>query len=140
MKKKLKYNKSIPDSEIINSVIGALQSKYKDINAKTLASNLGYKTPMSIYHITRGVNSISEDMIERIIKNYPEVNYFFLKKGEGSPLKEENAILQKNLFDPNRSIKKQEIDLNELPVKINEMYKMIKEIHSKLFYEQDGSN
>ena len=57
-----------------------------DISAYKLAKKLGYKTASSVYHVTEGRNRLSSDMIQGIIKNYPEVSYQFLKYGKGEAL------------------------------------------------------
>ena len=42
---------------------------------------------MSIYYVGDGTNRITQDMINRIIIRYPEVNPIFLQKGDGEPLR-----------------------------------------------------
>lgn len=53
-----------------------------ETNASSLANDLGYKNTMSIYFVLRGRNKITEQMIKKIIKIYPAVNYLFLAHGE----------------------------------------------------------
>lgn len=79
----MKESSKIPisDSQRLKTVLDLL-----DISAYKLAKTLGYKTPSSVYHITEGRNQLSSDMINGIVKNYPRVNYLFLKEGKGEAL------------------------------------------------------
>lgn len=70
-------SKKITDPEKINAVLNAL-----DISAHNLAQKCGYKSHASIYHVINEINSLSDGMIDKIVKAAPNVNYNFLKKGE----------------------------------------------------------
>ncbi|MGA9324794.1 MAG: hypothetical protein WBV47_01995, partial [Salegentibacter sp.] len=48
------------------------------ISANKMANLLEYKSPASIYHVLEGRNKLSSDMIEKIIKKFPSVNYKYL--------------------------------------------------------------
>ncbi len=51
-----------------------------NISANKLSIRLDYSSPATIYHIKEGRNkTISVDMIHRIVKEFPHVNYKFLK-------------------------------------------------------------
>lgn len=50
--------------------------------ANSFSIKLNYNSPSSIYHIINGINGISEGFILRVITQYPNVNYSFLKNGE----------------------------------------------------------
>jgi hypothetical protein len=78
----METQKKLKDPEILEKVLYALR-----INKKQFSEELGYKSHMSIYYIGNGTNRITEDMINRIINRYPEVNRIFLQKGEGEPLR-----------------------------------------------------
>lgn len=65
------------DSEILQAVLDGL-----GIKAHSMANTLGFNSPSSIYHILNGKNAISEGMVDKIIKAYPNVNYLFLTNAE----------------------------------------------------------
>ncbi|NDP26287.1 MAG: helix-turn-helix transcriptional regulator [Flavobacterium sp.] len=74
-------NKIITDSEIIKQLLETLR-----YSALAFATELGYKSHSTIDHILKGRNNISDDLIERIIKKFPEVHYWFLKRGQAPVL------------------------------------------------------
>lgn len=69
--------KEIPDSEIMEKVLAELR-----YSALAFANELKYKSHSTIHHILCGRNKISDDLVYRIIKRFPEVNHWFLKKGQ----------------------------------------------------------
>jgi hypothetical protein len=125
---------NISDPEKINAVLNAL-----DITAHSLAQKCGYKSHASIYHVINKVNSLSEGMIDKIIKAVPNVNYNFLKKGELPVLltgKEMEAQL--NLFN----IPHQETSdfirfkrLMEIPERLDRIESMLLELFPEKFEE-----
>jgi hypothetical protein len=68
--------KKIADSEILRGVLNAL-----DIPADKFRKKLEYKSAATMGLILKGQNNLSDDMIDKIIKNYPQVSYWYLKKG-----------------------------------------------------------
>jgi len=68
--------KRIPDDEIMQQILKEL--RYSGLK---FSEKLGYKSAGTIHHILAKRNFISDDLIDNIIKNFPEVNYWFLKKG-----------------------------------------------------------
>jgi len=70
-------NKVISDSEIMKQLLEKLR-----YSALAFANELEYKSHSTIHHILNGRNRISEDLITRIINKFPEVHYWFLKKGQ----------------------------------------------------------
>ena len=78
----METQKKLKDSEILEKVLYALR-----VNKKQFSEELGYKSHMSIYYVGDGTNRITQDMINRIIIRYPEVNPIFLQKGDGEPLR-----------------------------------------------------
>ena len=69
--------KEIPDSEIMEKVLAELR-----YSALAFANELKYKSHSTIHHILCDRNKISDDLVDRIIKRFPEVHYWFLKKGQ----------------------------------------------------------
>ncbi|MFH6944584.1 hypothetical protein [Flavobacterium sp. FlaQc-50] len=87
--------KERPDSEIMKSLLAELR-----FSALAFANELGYKSHSTIAHILNDRNNISDDLIDKIIKKFPTVSYWYLKKGK-LPIIQENAKLvqsQANLF------------------------------------------
>lgn len=72
----METDKRISDKEIIQQILTEL--RYSGLK---FSQKLGYKSAGTIHHILANRNSISDDLIDNIIKNFPEVNYWFLKKG-----------------------------------------------------------
>ena len=70
-------NKVISDSEIMKQLLEVLR-----YSALAFAKELEYKSHSTIHHILNGRNKISEDLITKIINKFPEVHYWFLKKGQ----------------------------------------------------------
>lgn len=70
-------NKPIPDSEIMKNLL--IELRY---SALAFSKKLEYKSHSSIDHILKGKNDISENMKDKIIKLFPDVNYWYLKKGQ----------------------------------------------------------
>lgn len=82
----------------------------KFISANKLAHLLGYKSPASVYHVVEGRNNLSIDMISKIIKKFPDVNYRYLKDGKEEPILTDQSKIQvqKNMFGTSDSMSKQE--------------------------------
>lgn len=70
-------NNVISDSEIMKQVLSAL--RYSGL---AFAKKLEYSSAGTIHHILSGKNRISDDLVNNIVKHFPEVNYWFLKKGQ----------------------------------------------------------
>ncbi len=70
------------------------------ISGNKLATLLEYKSASSVYHVLEGRNKLSADMIEGIIKIFPEISYSYLKSGTGEVrlIREQDRIAQANLF------------------------------------------
>lgn len=68
--------KKLEDSEILRGVLDAL-----DIPADKFRKKLEYKSAATMGLILSGKNNLSDDMIDKIIKHYPQINYWYLKKG-----------------------------------------------------------
>jgi hypothetical protein len=86
---------NITDGKKLEDLLAAL-----DITAHNLAVKLGYKSHASVYHVINGINSLSEGMIERIVKAVPNASYQFLKFGKLPVLLGNEGIqAQMNLFN-----------------------------------------
>ena len=83
------------DSQRLQDVLNAL-----DTNANALSQKLGYKSHASVYHVLTGLNTMSDNMMERLIRSYPNVNYEYLKKGRlPILLNEDEKIAQMNAWN-----------------------------------------
>ncbi|SED09129.1 hypothetical protein SAMN04489761_4244 [Tenacibaculum sp. MAR_2009_124] len=105
-------NKS--DGEILNEVMQELGIT----NASHFARELGYANGSAISNILRGESGkyISEKLITKITNRYPLVEEFYLRKGEGSVLKEKVSLESHSINDSNYT-------LNDLPTLIAELIK-----------------
>lgn len=123
----------IKDKEIIQNVMDAL-----GVKAPEFAKKIGLATTTTIYNVKNEVHGISNDLINRIIDKYPEVNYLYLKRGQGSPLRSSgpDATIQKNILG--KSLK--EITLHELyllPGKVEKLERRILELESIINKKSD---
>ncbi|QRE03557.1 hypothetical protein [Flavobacterium psychrophilum] len=129
----METQKKLKDSEILEQVLFALR-----VNKKQFSEELGYKSHMSIYYVGNETNRITQDMINRIIIRYPEVNPIFLQKGEGDPLrfktqsKAEKFNHEKPIITIEQFASIPE-KLNDIELKINEQSEILKKILS--FYK-----
>lgn len=82
--------KQLSDAEIIDSLLKEIR-----FSANQFSKKLGYSSHSTIYHILKGRNQISDEMIDNIIKHFPQVSYWFLKKGK-FPIVLDNKNLQIN--------------------------------------------
>jgi hypothetical protein len=97
--------KELEDSVIMQKLLTELRH-----TPFSLSKELEYKSHSSIDHIVKGRNMISGNMIDSIIKKYPNINYWFLKKGK-MPIVLDNSKLahsQANIFNSGESNKKSE--------------------------------
>ena len=62
------------------------------VNPHQMAQRLGYKSHASVYHVVDGRNSLSEGMIDRIVREFPRVNYNYLKAGEEPVLLDDHLM------------------------------------------------
>lgn len=87
--------KKLEDSEIMKNVLKELRH-----NANSLSKELDV-TPMAIYYVTRGENKLSQNLIDKIIKKFPNVHYWYLVKGQLPILLENQKFIQNqdNLFN-----------------------------------------
>lgn len=113
----MKDIKKKEDKVIIEDVIHALR-----LNKKSFSKELKYKSHMSIYYVADGTNRLSEDMINRIMIRFPEVNYLFLKTGQGNPIaSKEERKNQENIFNIEQNKKTPFQDFVDLPERIKSM-------------------
>jgi hypothetical protein len=87
-------NKLMTDADIMAKLLHELR-----YSALAFSKKLEYKSHSSIDHILKGKNQISESLMDKIIKDFPEVNYWFLKKGQMPIILDEKLKQnQANLF------------------------------------------
>ena len=69
--------------EIISKLLN-----YSELNAKQFAEKIGLERPQAIYDIQKGkTKSISQNMANKILSAFPELNKSWLLSGEGNMLK-----------------------------------------------------
>ena len=85
----------ISDAEIMKTLLKELR-----YCANKFSKELGYSSHSTIYHILNGRNQISEDLVDNIVKHFPQVSYWFLKKGKLPIILEDKNLIvnQSNLF------------------------------------------
>jgi hypothetical protein len=90
----MSIQKEISDAEIMQRILEELR-----YSALAFSKELEYKSHASIDHILKGRNHISESLIDKVVLRFPEVNYWFLKKGqEPILLNDKLKRNQQNLF------------------------------------------
>lgn len=68
--------KALSDAVIMREVLKELR-----YSALAFSKELEYSSASTIHHILCERNKISADLIDKIVKKFPEVNYWYLKKG-----------------------------------------------------------
>lgn len=84
--------------------------EYHQLSASAFADSMGIGRS-SISHILSGRNKPSLDFVMKVVENYPEVDLYWLVKGEGSfpkEKKEEKKTVPKDLFDSNPDVYEKE--------------------------------
>jgi SOS-response transcriptional repressor LexA len=77
----------LTDSERIKKIID-----YSGLSASKFAKAIGCANPDVLYHIQRGRNGISGDVVEKIVKFKPEINMPWILTGKGDMLKDKSAV------------------------------------------------
>jgi hypothetical protein len=106
-------NNPISDAIILQNVIEALK-----LTRNGFATKCKYKSSMSVYNILEGRNNISDDTINRITTTFPEVNFLYLKKAQGTPLKGLAEVdLYRNMMNiaKDTEFHERKADLNSIP-------------------------
>lgn len=112
-------DKILEDSEIMNLLLKELR-----FSALGFANELEYKSHSSIHHILNNKNKISDDLVTRTIKRFPEVSYLFMKKGKLPVLFSDK--LARNQLNILVDGKKSNVDYN------SEVFNILKDIDSKM--------
>lgn len=123
--------KKIEDAEIMKNILKELR-----YTANSLSKELEL-TPMAIYLVLNGKNKLTQNLIDKIIKRFPNVHYWYLIKGQLPILLENQKLIQNqdNLF--NTAIPKAEgldyslesfITLKNIEKAINEQNELTREL------------
>lgn len=103
---------------------------YLRISANKLASELGYKSHSSIYHVLKGVNDISIDMAHKITAKYPKISFLYLTGGEGDLIVKDSTN-QNNIFGKLQDSFSLD-DLIQIPQLLKEQNELLGKILKKL--------
>lgn len=79
----------LTDSEILQKVLDTLRYSAHDMSKK-----LGYASPGTLYHVLNGINNLSDNLAMRLVKEFPQLNYVFLKTGKGKIFNEKDKHVQ----------------------------------------------
>lgn len=112
---------TLTDGQKIQAVLDELQ-----ITANHLSKKLDYKSPAAIYHVLEGRNSLSVGMMEKIITKFSNVNFSFLKTGEGKILLSESEMQnQMNFFNIASATKENPLQaFADIPSKLDELIQL----------------
>jgi len=124
-------NKKLNDSEILYKLMEELK-----LSGLKLSKALGYKSHQSIHQILKQPDkySISENMADKIIKEFPEVNYWFLKKGNLPVLLSDKLARNQSNILFSESTSKQSLDYSL------ESFAVLKSIEATLLRIEDLLN
>ena len=96
--------------------------EYANMTANAFAVHIGMQRSENIYHIKRGAFGISEELAERIIARFPEINQTWLLSGVGDMLLENKStksivpFYKKGVVQLlNQDTKRTKIDKYQLP-------------------------
>ena len=117
----MKYPK---DSKIIKEICHELH-----ITSYTLAKNLNYKSPSSIYHVEKGLNQITTIMANKIIAVYPQFNFNYLI-GKGG--KEDKLIATDEMIKKRGNLKSARSDKVNIRRELNEINFEIKDLRLQI--------
>lgn len=79
----------LTDSEILQKVLDTLRYSAHDMSKK-----LGYASPGTLYHVLNGINNLSDNLAMRLVNEFPQLNYVFLKTGKGKIFNEKDKHVQ----------------------------------------------
>ncbi len=120
----MKKEKTLSDNEILVNVMSALGIGVKDFAKKLDVAD------STIYAVKQGTNNLSENLINKIIYAYPQINYVYLRTGNGEVLRDNiQQVMQKNILvtrNKEISLIAEKIDL--LEIRIISMEQKIKEL------------
>lgn len=92
-KKNIREGNSFSDAYILSEIVKALSKTIAIVSQETK------QKAGTMYRITVGENKLSSRMINVLMDRYPNINYLFITKGEGEPLREnERLTLQNNVL------------------------------------------
>lgn len=60
--------------------------RHLKMNAKDFAASIGLKNPNRIYHVLNDRNGLSRELARVISEKYPQIDYDWLRSGEGEML------------------------------------------------------
>lgn len=87
--------KKLEDAEIMQNLLKELR-----YTANSMSKELEL-SPMAIYLVLNGKNKITQNLVDRITKRFPNVHYWYLMKGQLPILLENPKLIQNqaNLFN-----------------------------------------
>src|SRR5690554_2283495 len=89
-KTNIRAENTLSDSYIILEIANALNK-----SISMIAKDLGEKTG-TVYSITGGNNKLSPRLISKFTDRYPEINFLFITKGKGEPLRKDAELINQN--------------------------------------------
>lgn len=113
------------DAEIMTSVLDAL-----DRTAANVAGRLGV-TPGAIYHVRNGMNDLSDALIDKMVKEFPSLNYVYLKTGTGEIFHKNPKMqqAQENIFNDRQTTLE---DFANIPKTLEEIRNILVDIYEVL--------
>ena len=98
---------------------------YLHITSYTLAKNLGYKSPSSIYHVEKGLNQLTTRMATKMISVYPQFDMLYLIGVKTDDVK---LVLSKEQIQVREYTSRSESKKNKLRLEINRIRRDIDDL------------
>src|SRR5690554_2392862 len=80
------------DAQKMENILNAL-----GVTAYAIAKETGY-TYGALYHVRKGINSLSSEMADRMVDAYPILNIRYLKFGELPVVLSKNEVIRQSRF------------------------------------------
>lgn len=111
-----------------------------DLSVSAFADEIGVQRS-SISHLLNGRNKPSLDFIMKLVNTYPEVDLYWLLKGEGSFPKENTNQIELDAPEVTKKIEKQALDdfVSQTLPKEKKTSQQIKEPYKIVMFYSDGS-
>lgn len=126
------------NKEIITRIEAVIA--HLDLSVSAFADEIGVQRS-SISHLLNGRNKPSLDFVMKLVNTYPEVDLYWLLKGEGSFPKETTNQIAIDAPEVTKKIEKQELDdlVSKTLPKEKKTSQQIKDPYKIVLFYSDGS-
>jgi len=126
------------NKEIVSRIEAVIE--HLDLSVSAFADEIGVQRS-SISHLLNGRNKPSLDFVMKLVNTYPEVDLYWLLKGEGSFPKETTNQIAIDAPEVTKKIEKQELDdsVSQTLPKEKKTLQQAKDPYKIILFYSDGS-